>query len=132
MKLRRYAAAATLLVTALGTAPAYALCALCTAEIRLDAGLADCFARRADVEIKQLNEAGKGFVIVDLRDCGSRGSLPTGEPADGTPAALDSRFVMDEAGLRCLSAQIEALDDNALTPNRVFDLTKDCGASSAQ
>ena len=48
------------------------------------------------------------------------------------PTVLDSRFVMDEGGLRCLSAQIAALGDCALTPNRVFDLTKDCAASSAQ
>jgi hypothetical protein len=115
------------LVISLATSPAWALCQLCTAEIRLDSGLADCLVHRSADALKQMAASPKGFMIVDLRDCGSRGSLPTGGAPDGPPL-LDDRFVIDAAGLNCLTSVITALDDSAMTPSRVFDLTKDCPA----
>jgi len=107
--------------------PASALCALCTAEIRLDSGLADCFAHRAADALKQLTPD-KGFIIMDLRDCGSRDGLPTGSTAESPPPVLDKLFSIDAAGLNCLMTQIKAMDETALTPSHVFDLSKDCPA----
>ena len=123
--LRALATMTVFLATAATALPAWAMCQLCTAEIRLDSGLADCLLQRSADALKQA--AAKGFEIVDLRDCGSRGGLPTGPQAEGAPP-LDDRFVVDEAGLKCLTAQIEGLDDSALSPSRLFDLAKDCAA----
>ena len=110
----------------LTASPSWALCQLCTAEVRLDTGLADCLLKRTPDTLKQLAASAKGFAIVDLRDCATRGGLPTGATADGPPAALDDRFVIDAPGLNCLASQIDALDDDAMTPSRVFDLVKGC------
>jgi hypothetical protein len=104
-------------------APSYALCMLCNASVRLDSGLAACFAERADAEQQKLSAAGKPFIIVDLKDCSSRGGLPTGQSAE---VPLDTQFVVDPESLKCLAAKIASLDDTALTPNHLFDLTKDC------
>lgn len=119
---------AILLAAVFGAAPAFALCQLCTADVRLDPGLADCLLKRTPTEIKAATASPEGFVIVDLRDCQNRGGLPTGSTADGPPPTLDARFVIDAAGLTCLSTQIEALDDAAMTPTHVFNLSKDCPA----
>ncbi len=107
-------------------AQAYALCSVCTAVVRLDAGLAECFAHRAADEIKKL-QGGAAFVVVDLADCPSRGGLPTGDTT-GTPPALDSRFIADAAAIQCLESQIAQMDDSSLTPSHVFELNKDCPA----
>ncbi len=107
---------------------AEAVCQLCTALIRFDPALAECFAQREPETLKSLAASGKDYIFVDLRDCGSRGSLPTGSPADGPPPVLDTRFVADAAGLRCLHDQIAAMDDAAMAPDHVFDLGKDCPA----
>ena len=109
------------------TAPSWALCTLCNPWVRLDTGLAECFAERADTELKTLASSGKDFIIVDLKDCASRGGLPTGLEPQSLP--LDDQFAIDAAGLKCLSAQIAALDDSKLTPSHLFDLTKDCPAA---
>ena len=114
-------------VWALAVLPASALCALCTAEIRLDSSLADCFTHRAAAALKQL-APDKSFVIMDLRDCGSRDGLPIGSPADTPPAPLDTLFSIDAAGLKCLMAAINGMDETALNPSHVFDLNKDCPA----
>ena len=114
------------LAISLTASPSWALCQLCTAEIRLDTGLADCLLKRAPDTLKQLAASPKGFTIVDLRDCTTRGSLPTGAAADSPPPVLDDRFVIDAPGLNCLAGQIDALDDDAMTPSRVFDLVKGC------
>ena len=108
------------------TAPSWALCMLCNASVRLDTGLAECFVERADATLKTLSASGKPFIIVDLKDCTSRGGLPTGQ---SSPVPLDDQFAIDADGLKCLSAQIAALDDSKLTPSHLFDLTKDCPAS---
>lgn len=107
-------------------APAFALCTICNASVRLDSGLATCFAERAGDELKKLTESGKSFVIVDLSDCDSRGGLPTGTAAAALP--VDKQFVADEAGIKCLNEAIAALEDSAWTPSHLFDLTKDCPA----
>ena len=107
------------------TAPSAALCLLCNASVRLDSGLAACFAERSEDELKTLAQSGKDFVIIDLASCSSRGGLPTGQAAD---MPLDTEFAADAQAIRCLSAAIAALDDTALTPSHVFDLTKDCPA----
>ena len=120
---------AAALVLSLLASPGWALCQLCTAEIRLDTGLADCLLKRAPDTLKTMTAANKGFAIVDLRDCTTRGSLPTGAAADGPPPVLDDRFVIDAPGLTCLATQIAALDDSAMTPSRVFDLVKGCPAA---
>ncbi len=44
---------------------AFALCSACTAVVRLDAGLADCFVHKAADEMKAL-QAGAAIVVVDL------------------------------------------------------------------
>lgn len=127
MRLTILAAGATALSLVLAaTAPAEALCMLCNAAVRLDSGLAACFTDRADDELQKLSQGGKDFVIVDLSDCTSRGSLPTGDSADAPKLPLDRQFVADAPSLKCLSDQIAALDDTALTPSHLFDLTKDC------
>src|SRR5579872_2673256 len=69
-------------------AQAYALCSACTAVVRLDAGLADCFVHKAADEMKQL-QAGAAIVVVDLADCPDRGGLPTGDASEPAPQ-LDS------------------------------------------
>jgi hypothetical protein len=107
------------------TAPSPALCVLCNAVVRLDSGLAACFAERADSEMQAASASKGGFVIVDLKDCSSRGGLPT---AQSQPVPLDTEFVADPAGIKCLASQIAALDDTALMPSHQFDLTKDCPA----
>lgn len=117
------ALAAVLLVGA--TAPSLALCLVCNASVRLDPALAACFAERADAELEALASSGESFVIIDLKDCQSRGSLPTAEKAD---MPVDSEFVADADSIKCLSAEIAALDDTALTPSHLFDLTKACPA----
>lgn len=122
------AALAILLAAAVAASPALALCQLCTADVRLDPGLAECLLKRTPTEMKAAAASPEGFVIVDLRDCQSRGGLPTGSAADGPPPALDARFVIDAAGLTCLSTQIQSLDDAAMTPTHVFNLLKDCPA----
>ena len=110
------------------TAPAFALCTICNSSVRLDSSLATCFANRAEDELKKLTASGKPFIIVDLGDCETRGSLPTGN-ATGAPAlVLDKQFVADGAGLKCLSDQIAAADDTTLDPSHAFDLSKDCPA----
>jgi hypothetical protein len=115
--------AAALALAALAT-PALAFCTLCNSAVRLDSALATCFANRADDEIAALTQSGKSFVIVDLSDCQTRGGLPTGNSTGAAP--LDTQFVADGPGLKCLSAQIAAADDTTLEPSRVFDLGKDC------
>ena len=131
MRFNTVAAAAVALVLGLaGSAPAYALCVICNSSVRLDEGLASCFAERADEELEKLGAGGKGFIIVDLNDCSSRGSLPTGNAADGPPLALDIQFVADAQSLKCLTDQIAATDDTALTPSHLFDLTTDCAPSA--
>jgi hypothetical protein len=122
------AAAAALLASIATILPAYALCTICNSAVRLDSSLATCFANRAEDELKTLTDSGKPFAIIDLSDCETRGSLPTGN-ATGAPAlVLDKQFVADGDGLRCLSAQIAAADDTTLDPSRLFDLSKDCPA----
>lgn len=125
------AAGAALAIALLGAAPAYALCVICNSSVRLDEGLASCLSDRADDELQALTASGKDFIIVDLSDCSSRGSLPTGNPADGPPLALDTQFVADAGSLACLTAQIAAMDDSALTPSHLFDLTTDCAPADA-
>ena len=117
------------LAISLMASPTWALCQLCTAEVRLDTDLADCLLKRAPEALKQLRATGKGFTIIDLRDCTTRGSLPTGAAADSPPPVLADRFVIDAPGLNCLAGQIDALDDDAMTPSRVFDLVKGCPAA---
>jgi len=127
MMFRSTLAVATAAVWAATAVPGFALCQLCTAEIRLDSGLADCFVHRAADALKKLS-ADQGFVIMDLRDCGSRDGLPTGATADSPPPILDTLFSIDADGLKCLTAAIARTDDQALTPSHVFDLNKDCPA----
>jgi len=110
------------------TAPAFALCTICNSSVRLDSSLATCFANRAEDELKKLTASGKPFIIVDLGDCETRGSLPTGNSAGAPALVLDKQFVADGAGLKCLSDQIAAADDTTLDPGRAFDLSKDCPA----
>jgi hypothetical protein len=119
------AAVAALGLILASSAPAFALCLLCNASVRLDSGLAACLAERADDELQKLTASGKDFVIVNLTDCSSRGGLPTGESAE---KPLDVEFVTDAQSLKCLNEAIAALDDTALTPSHLFDLTKDCPA----
>jgi hypothetical protein len=107
------------------TAPSSALCMLCNASVRLDSGLAQCFADRSGDELKTLAASGKDFVIVDLGDCTTRGGLPTGQ---SSPVPLDTAFAIDADGLKCLTDQIAAVDEAKLTPSHLFDLTKDCPA----
>lgn len=121
---KTFAAVLTLALAAAATAPAYALCDLCTAEVRLDSGLAGCFVQRSADAGKQL-AAGKGFVFIDLSNCADRGGLPTGA-SDDAPLPLDVRFVVDAAGLKCLNDAIAAMPDTDLTPSHLFDLARDC------
>ncbi len=125
MRLPVFAALFAGLLVVSSTAPSLALCVLCNAVVRLDSGLAACFAERADAEVKAAAASKGGFVIVDLKDCDSRGGLPTAQAA---PVPLDTEFVADAAGLKCLADQIAALDDTALVPSHQFDLAKDCPA----
>jgi len=110
------------------TLPAYALCTICNSAVRLDSSLATCFANRVEDELKKLADSGKTFLIVDLSDCETRGSLPTGNSTGAPALVLDKQFVADDAGLKCLGAQIAAADDTTLDPSRLFDLSKDCPA----
>jgi hypothetical protein len=121
----RLALAAAAVCLAAATAPAFALCAICTPAVRLDTSLATCFAERADAEMQKLKADGHGFVMVDLSDCVSRGGLPTGEPAAGADAQLDQSFIADAASLTCLSQAIAAHGD-AMDPSTLFDLTTLC------
>lgn len=105
-------------------AQAFALCSACTAVVRLDAGLADCFVHKAAEEIKKL-QSGAAIVVVDLADCPDRGGLPTGD-ASGPPPALDSRFIADSDAIQCLESQIAQMDDSELDPSHAFDLSKGC------
>ncbi|MEP7240160.1 MAG: hypothetical protein ABI697_04675 [Devosia sp.] len=118
-----------LLASVAAVAPALALCAACNATVRLDGHLAACFANRAPAELKALADTGKSMLIVDLNDCATRGSLPTGNDGDTPPAPLDLRFAADAAGIRCLADLIGAMDDAALDPHHEFDLTTDCPAN---
>jgi hypothetical protein len=122
------AGAAVLALALAAAAPAYALCTICNSAVRLDSSLATCFANRAEDEIKKLSDSGKPFIIVDLSDCETRGSLPTGNSTGAPALALDKQFVADAEGLKCLSAQVEAADQTTLDPSHVFDLSKDCPA----
>ena len=128
MKSRSLVALAAASVWAAAAVPASALCPLCTGEVRLDSGLADCFVHRAADALKQLS-LDKSFVIMDLRDCGSRDGLPTGTTADSPPPVLDKLFSIDEAGLKCLMQAIDGMDESALSPSHVFNLSKDCPAA---
>ena len=127
MLLRSHSAVAAIALWASTALPAFALCQLCTAEVRLDSGLADCFVHRAADALKKL-APDQGFVIMDLRDCGSRDGLPTGATADSPPPVLDTLFSIDAAGLKCLTDAIARMDDTALNPSHVFDLNRDCPA----
>lgn len=123
-----FAAAAALLASLAATLPASALCTICNSAVRLDSSLATCFANRVEDELKTLTDSGKAFKIVDLSDCQTRGSLPTGNSTGAPALVLDKQFVADSAGLKCLSTQIAAADDTTLDPSRLFDLSKDCPA----
>src|SRR3569832_1089855 len=123
-----FAATAALVLALAATAPAYALCTICNSAVRLDASLATCFANRSEDELKKLTDSGKAFIIVDLSDCETRGSLPTGNSAGAPALVLDKQFVADGDGLKCLSAQVDAADQTTLDPSRLFDLSKDCPA----
>jgi hypothetical protein len=103
---------------------AFALCSACTAVVRLDAGLADCFVHKAAEEMKAL-QAGAAIVVVDLADCPDRGGLPTGDASEPAPQ-LDNRFIADSAAIQCLSNQIAQLSDSDLDPSHAFDLSKGC------
>jgi len=122
------ASAAALVFALSTTAPAYALCTICNSAVRFDASLATCFTNRAEDELKKLTDSGKAFIIVDLSDCETRGSLPTGNSTGAPALVLDKQFVADGDGLKCLSAQVEAADQTTLEPSRLFDLGKDCPA----
>ena len=122
------AAPAALVLALAATAPAFALCVYCNSTVRLDDNLATCFVDRANDELQKLAATGKDYVIVDLKDCASRGGLPTANP-NSEPVVLDTEFVADPQSLKCLSAEIEAMPDNELTPSHLFDLTKDCPAN---
>jgi len=122
------AGAAALSLSLAAAAPAYALCTICNSSVRLDSSLATCFANRAEDELKKLTDSGRPFIIVDLSDCETRGSLPTGNATGAPVLVLDKQFVADGAGLKCLSDQIAAADDTTLDPGRAFDLSKDCPA----
>lgn len=123
-----FAGAAALAIALGATAPALALCTICNSAVRFDASLATCFANRSEDELKKLTDSGKAFIIVDLSDCETRGSLPTGNSTGAPALVLDKQFVADAAALKCLSAQIAAADDTTLDPSRLFDLNKDCPA----
>jgi hypothetical protein len=125
MKPRSLVAIVAAFAWATAVLPASALCPLCTGEVRLDSGLADCFVHRAADALKQLSPD-KGFVIIDLRDCSSRDGLPTGTTSDSPPPVLDKLFSIDEAGLKCLMQAIGGMDESALSPSHVFNLSKDC------
>ncbi|MEQ1770216.1 MAG: hypothetical protein ABL879_10280 [Devosia sp.] len=116
------AAAATL---GMFTGPAFALCDLCSASVRLDDTLANCFLERADAEAEKLTAAGSAFVIVDLSDCEGRGSLPTGATTDAAQRPLDENFIADASAIACLSDAIVALEDGA-GPGHDFDLASLC------
>jgi hypothetical protein len=126
MKLRPLiAAASAVLVLLAATAPAFAVCAICNASVRLNGDLASCFQSRVDGELQRLRSEGRGFVIVNLSDCApSRGGLPTGAVARAE-LPLDSSFVADGDSLACLKDAIAANAD-ALDPSFLFDLTRLC------
>jgi hypothetical protein len=124
MTIARLAGAALALVGLTG--PALAVCPICNSSVRLDADLAACFAKRADIEIARAESEGRGFVIVNLSDCPageSRQALPT---VTSTPSAkLDSTFVADGVALKCLSEAIAA-HQGPYDPSVVFDLAQIC------
>jgi len=118
--------AAALIVALSASAPAFAVCPQCNSDVRLDAALATCFSDRADDELTKLTASGKTFIMVNLADCSSRGGLPTASASAKLP--LDKLFVVDADSIKCLAAEIAAVDETALDPNHLFDLTKDCPA----
>ena len=120
------AGAAALAVALSASAPAFAVCPQCNSAVRLDSGLATCFAARADDELKKLAASNTTFMLINLTDCASRGGLPTASSSVKLP--LDKMFIGDADSLNCLKAQVEAADDTTLDPSRLFDLTKDCPA----
>lgn len=128
MTLRSLAAPLTAaLIVAATAAPAFSVCAICNASVRLDKALAACFASRVDSELQRLESEGRGFVIVNLSDCKGtvgRGGLPTGAAAHNA-LPLDSSFVADDAALTCLRDAITA-NAAALEPSFLFDLTRLC------
>lgn len=114
-------AAAAMIVAS--TAPAFAVCAICSAAVRFDKSLATCFAERFD-DLSSKAAEKRSFIIVNLSDCQMRdvGALPVGAT---TPAKLDSSFVADDASLTCLRQAVEANSDK-LDPSFLFDLTQLC------
>lgn len=119
------AATGAALFVASATAPAFAVCAICNASVRFDTTLASCFQQRVDGELQRLASEGRGFVIVNLSDCESRGGLPTGAASRSDAPKLDSSFVADDAALNCLKDAI-VVNADALDPSFLFDLTRLC------
>lgn len=107
------------------TAPAFALCDLCSPTLRLDDTLASCFLERAEAETARLEESGGAFLVIDLSDCEGRGALPTGAPAEAAQRPLDATFIADAAAIACLSDAILALPDGP-GPGHDFDLAALC------
>lgn len=122
------ASAAALAISLAAAAPAFAVCPVCNTSVRLDAALAGCFVTRSDAALKQLGDSGQPALVIDLGDCNSRGSLPTGNAVGASPLALDVKFITDADGIKCLGDQIAAADDATLDPSRLFDLVKGCPA----
>ena len=121
------AGAAALAIFVSASAPAFAVCPQCNSDVRLDSALATCFTDRADDELSKLTASGKTFIMVNLSDCSSRGGLPTASASAKLP--LDKLFVVDADSIKCLAAEIAAVNDEAtLDPNHLFDLSKDCPA----
>ena len=118
------ATAALLALLWCGIAPSLALCTLCTATVRLDADLATCLVEKAATLSPSLTGSTK-LMVVDLKDCASRGALPTGQSAE---VKLDKTFAVDADSLKCLLDQVAAIDEAAMSPSHVFDLTRDCPA----
>ena len=118
------ATAGLLALLSYGIAPTLALCTLCTATVRLDANLAACLVEKAATLAPGLT-GGTKLMLVDLKDCASRGALPTGQSAE---AKLDKTFAVDAESLKCLLDQVAAIDEVAMTPSHVFDLTRNCPA----
>ena len=129
MRLTTILAGTAALALSLGSVlPALAVCAGCNTSVRLDTALAGCFVERLDAELAKVASSATGVALIDLRDCSSRGSQPTGNPVGTSPIALDTKFIADAAGIKCLGDQIAAVDDTALDPGHVFDLAKACPA----
>ena len=119
------AAASAALFLGSAVAPAFAVCAICNASVRFDKTLASCFQQRVEGELQRFESEGRGFIIVNLSDCESRGGLPTGAASRGDAPKLVSSFVADDAALTCLKDAIVA-NASALDPSFLFDLTRLC------